>query len=266
MTSDSPDPQPVSPARPLASVFPARFSLGRIESVCWLSPEFLRVRVLSGNIDRLAGTEIHFRMVLPCPDVPTIWPMLDRAARVVWPQTLHRPVYTVTAIDAAAGWLEADIFVHPGGRVCNFMLQTQPDVEIGLMGPGGGGVPVADRLLIGGDETAYPALSRIIAAQNSAKIDCYLFGERTAYPFPRHPGLTMYHRPQGEEGTARQLALGFDADFAWFASEKSRMRHVKQAIRPILPKLQTHLAVYWTRPHENAADVAAKQRAPLSEP
>ena len=224
--------------------YPPNFSLGRVAWVRPLGPDFLRMRIEARDIARLGRDMIHFRIVLPQAEGMTEWPRLSDTGQAVWPQDLHRPAYTVSAIDVDAGWLETDIFVHDGGRICDFASRTRPGTELGVMGPGGGGVPLAASLLIGGDETAYPALSRIIAAQApDAQIDCHLFGTAD-YPFPAHPGLRLTRSPAGEADLAETLTE-IRAEKVWIATEKARLQPLKQAILRQIPKDRAHLAAYW---------------------
>lgn len=231
-----------------AGAHPPNFSLARVVSSWRLAPDFLRLRIEGEDLARLDRDMIHFRIVLPRPDGPTDWPRLSGTGQTVWPQELHRPAYTVAAIDAAAGWLETDIFIHDGGRVCAFAASAAPGTEIGLTGPGGGGIPRTDHLLIAGDETAYPALSRIIAAQApGARIDCHLFGVTADYPLASHPGLELRHDPAGEARLAARLdGAGPPAERVWIATEKARLQPLKQAVLAHLPKDRAHLAAYWS--------------------
>ena len=229
-----------------AGAYPPNFSLGRVAWVRPLGADFLRMRIAARDITRLGRDMIHFRIVMPQANGVTEWPRLSSAGQAVWPQDLHRPAYTISAIDVDAGWLETDIFVHDGGRICDFANQTLAGTELGVMGPGGGGVPQAASLLIGGDETAYPALARIIAAQApDAKIDCHLFGARADYPFPAHPGLRLTHAPMGEADLAATLSGGVEAEKVWIATEKARLQPLKQAVLRHVPKDRAHLAAYW---------------------
>lgn len=230
-----------------AGAHPPNFSLGRVAWVRPLGAHFLRMRIEGQDLARLGRDMIHFRIVLPQADGRTEWPRLSEIGQAVWPQDLHRPAYTISAIDVAAGWLETDIFVHDGGRICDFASQTLAGTEIGVMGPGGGGVPQAASLLIGGDESAYPALARIIAAQDAdAQIDCHLFGAAD-YPFPGHPGLRLTRVPAGEDALAQALsAQAISADKIWIATEKTRLQPLKQAILQHVPKDRAHLAAYWS--------------------
>ncbi|MFD1795537.1 siderophore-interacting protein [Paracoccus aurantiacus] len=230
-----------------AGELPPNFSLARVASVRRLSAHFLRLRLEGQGLGRLARDMIHFRLVLPVAEGATEWPRLSETGQTVWPQELHRPAYTVAAIDPSAGWLETDIFIHSGGRICAFAAEAVTGTEIGLTGPGGGGIPQSDMLLIGGDETAYPALSRIIAAQApDARITCHLFGATADYPFAGHPNLHLCHDPSGEARLARRLSTeGTHASRAWIATERARLQPLKQAVLAYLPKSHAHLAAYW---------------------
>ncbi|MFV0383753.1 siderophore-interacting protein [Paracoccus sp. (in: a-proteobacteria)] len=239
---------------PRQGALPPNFSLARVESLTPIGQNFLRLRLRGDNLDRFARDMIHFRLILPPPgDSEPQWPMTGANGQTVWPQgdrALHRPAYTVRAINPAAGWMDTDIFLHDGGRTRGWLRATAPGARIGLTGPGGGGVPVAGHLLIGGDETAFPALARIIAAQAPETLgECWLFGDTDDYPLPLHPGIRIIRAPQGEAGLARRLSRkGTSAGRIWLASEKSRIAPLR---RVILEQLGisgrvAHLAAYWT--------------------
>lgn len=242
-------PAPVWTGPRPAGHLPPNFSLARVARVERLTADFLRVRLEGRDLARLDRDMIHFRFALPRADgQPTVWPRLNAAGRTEWPDKLHRPAYTISGIDADAGWLETDVFIHPGGRVCGFLDAARPGAQVGLTGPGGGGIPRGEALAIGGDETAYPALARIIAAQApTARIAAHLFGARADYPFPTHPGLAITHRPHAEASVAAEIAAAPPVDQYWFATKKARLKPLKRAILDTLavPKTRTHLAAYW---------------------
>ncbi len=239
---------------PRQGALPPNFSFAHVESLTPIGRHFLRLRLRGDDLNRLARDMIHFRLILPpVGDTDPQWPATGETGQTVWPQgarALHRPAYTVRALDAAAGWLDTDIFIHDGGRTCDWARAVTPGARIGLTGPGGGGVPVVPDLLIGGDETAYPALARIIQAQSpDATGECWLLGHAGDYPLPRHDGIRVLHAPLGEERLAAQLARqGTTAERIWIASEKSRIAPLRKAILDHLgiPKQAAHLAAYWT--------------------
>lgn len=233
---------------------PPNFSLARVSSVTRIAADFLRLRLEGGDLDRLSRDLIHFRLVLqPEGTTVPVWPMIGNDGRTVWPKgaaTLHRPAYTVRHIDPDAGWLDTDIFIHDGGRACDFAAQAAPGTLVGLSGPGGGGIAQARSLLIGGDETAYPALARHLeAAADDAGGECHLFGARADYPLPHHPGIRVIHAPGGEAALAERLRRdGTDARRIWLATERSRLEPLKSAILGDLgiDKATAHLAAYWS--------------------
>ncbi|MFB2594796.1 siderophore-interacting protein [Paracoccus sp. p4-l81] len=238
-----------SPAR--TGEMPPNFSLAHVVGVTRLTPHFLRLRLTGERLDRLDRDMIHFRLVLPQDDGAPRWPHLDAGGQTVWPEGLHRPAYTVAAIDPQASWLDTDIFIHDGGRICNFAAQAAAGATVGLNGPGGGGIPQAAHLVLAGDETAYPALARIAAAQAAgARIDLTLLGDSADYPFAPRPGLTITHRPRSEAALARALTAAPPADFYWIATEKARLQVLRRAITQDLaiPRTRAHLAAYWSAP------------------
>ncbi|MTE00564.1 siderophore-interacting protein [Paracoccus sp. YIM 132242] len=234
--------------------FPPNFSLARVAGVTRIGTDFLRLRLEGGDLARFARDLIHFRLVLQPPGTANpAWPVIGNDGQTLWPKgaaALHRPAYTVRHIDPVAGWLETDIFIHDGGRACGFAQNAAPGTAVGLTGPGGGGVAQGDSLLIGGDETAYPALARTLeAAAPDATGKCHLFGARADYPLPPHPGIRVIHAPGGEAALADRLRReGTDARQIWLATERSRLAVLKAAIIDNLgiDKARTHLAAYWS--------------------
>ncbi|MFC3168754.1 siderophore-interacting protein [Paracoccus fontiphilus] len=234
--------------------FPPNFSLARVARVTPIGADFLRLRLEGGDLARFARDLIHFRLILQPPGTARpVWPVIGDDGQTLWPKggaALHRPAYTVRHIDPAAGWLETDIFVHKGGRACGFAQDATPGALVGLTGPGGGGVARGATLLIGGDETAYPALARALeAAAPAVTGECHLFGARADYPLPDHPGIRVIHAPRGEAALADRLRLeGTEAERIWLATERSRLAPLKAAIVDDLgiDKARTHLAAYWS--------------------
>lgn len=232
---------------------PPNFSLARVAGSQRIAADFIRLRLEGDDLGRFARDLIHFRLVLQPQGAGTpSWPVIGPDGRTIWPAgaaALHRPAYTVRHVDVAAGWLETDVFIHDTGRACSFAATAVPGTLVGLTGPGGGGIARGKVLLIGGDETAYPALARILeAAAPDGTGDCYLFGARADYPLPRHPGIRVIHAPRGEADLARILQRhGIAADGIWFATERSRLTPLKEAIATgKIPASRAHLAAYWT--------------------
>lgn len=140
-------------------------SLMRVERVWARTPGFVRVRLSGEDAARLGpGAALHFRLLLPPIGRVPQWPRVAANGRTVWPEGAdapHRAVYTTAA--QADDWLEFDIFRHAGSPTCDWADRARPGDPVGVIGPGGGGVPDAARVWLFGDETALPAIARILA-------------------------------------------------------------------------------------------------------
>ncbi|WP_288947597.1 siderophore-interacting protein [uncultured Paracoccus sp.] len=236
--------------------FPGNFSLTEVSAITPLCPDFLRVRLTAPDLHRLAGTDsIHFRLVLPpAGDLSPEWPRIGANGQIIWPKgskALHRPVYTVRHIDPDAGWLDLDIFDHTGGRTAEWARHALPGQHIGLLGPSGGGIPKQRHLLLAGDETAYPALARILESQaNHAKGQVWLLGKCADYPLPRPRGFDLIHLPEGAAALCAQLRKSPPApdSYAWMAAEKSGVTAIRTLLHEELghDKGLTRLAAYWS--------------------
>ncbi|MDF3853485.1 NADPH-dependent ferric siderophore reductase [Paracoccus pantotrophus] len=235
---------------------PGHFSLAHVAEVAPLCRDFLRVRLAAPDLHRLATEDsLHFRLVLPQPgDEAPEWPRLGAHGQILWPRgdkALHRPVYTVRRIDADAGWLDLDIFDHPGGRAAHWARMVRADRQVGLLGPSGGGVPQAAQLMLAGDETAWPAIARILESRaGTARGEVFLLGARPDYPLPRPAGFRMRHLPGG---TAALCALLRAApprpdSYLWAAAEKSGIAALRALLLETLghDRVLSHLAAYWS--------------------
>ena len=234
---------------------PANFSLARVGKVRRLSADFLRMRLHGPDLGRLATLDsIHFRLVLPVAgDTAPEWPRLGGNGQVQWPsgaKALHRPVYTVRAIDADAGWLETDIFLHHGGRISDWALAGPEGDLVGLMGPSGGGIPTTERLLLAGDQTAWPAIARILESRPDAMGTAWLLGAESDYPMPKTGNISVTPLPDGAEALATilQESPPESTEHLWMAGEKSRIAMLRHLLLDKLghDKRHAHLAAYWT--------------------
>lgn len=140
---------------------PENLHVLEVADVTQVSPAFLRLH-LRGDTRALRGGGYHVRLISPAPGVDR-WPQVDLGGRLVWPDAMplpHRPVYTLLGCSEERAHI--DVFRHSAGRALPWIEGLRPGDPVGVMGPGGGGLPKARVLSLWGDETAMPAILRIL--------------------------------------------------------------------------------------------------------
>lgn len=219
-------------------------SLMRVVSVRALTPGFLRVRVSAPDAARFASGSLHFRLLLPKPGRAPVWPRVGASGRTIWPEgadALHRPVYTVAA--QGGDWLDFDIFRHEGSPTCDWALSAPVGDQVGLLGPGGGWCPMAARLHLFGDETALPAIARMLAlAQGEvcATLACAPddLGRLAADP--------RVSRCDDLLAALRELAPPGEQDHVWFAASAEQARLARRHLAGLgMHKRNFTAAAYW---------------------
>ena len=141
----------------------------RVVSATNVTPRMRRVRLKGKDIARFAVGGLHVRLLLPPkPGIVPPWPVMGEDGRPVWPKGENRPVmriYTIREIDVERGEIDIDFVLHEGDNTpgSTWAQQAGPGDIVGVLGPGGGELPEADWYLFAGDETALPAISRILA-------------------------------------------------------------------------------------------------------
>jgi NADPH-dependent ferric siderophore reductase len=148
---------------------PAYFREMRVVRAVDVTPHMRRVVLAGENLSRFALGGLHVRLIFPPQGREPIWPQLGGDGCPVWPEgedALTARVYTLRDIDLEAGEVSIDILRHdddatPGSR---FAATARPGDRVGMTGPGGGAVPAARSMILLGDETALPAIARILAA------------------------------------------------------------------------------------------------------
>ncbi|AUH66495.1 siderophore-interacting protein [Paracoccus zhejiangensis] len=220
-------------------------SLMRVLSVTRPSPNFLRVWLAGADAARLATGGLHFRLLLPPAGRDPAWPRVGPTGRTVWPEgadALHRPVYTV--LNQEGCWLDFDIFRHADSPTCHWAEGDPVGQTIGVMGPGGGACPEADRLWLYGDATALPAITRMMRLARgrvSAMIDCHPedLGELAGDPRVKTGSDLL-------GALRRQGAIG-DGDVIWFAAGAKDATAARVILKDAgVPKRQCIVAAYWS--------------------
>ncbi|GIF21850.1 NADPH-dependent ferric siderophore reductase [Actinoplanes tereljensis] len=164
------------------SVQPWRFFSTEVRAVQRLSPSFVRVTFTGDDLDRFAdnGFDQRIKLIPPLPgtghehlptgeDWYTQWRELDDERR--------NPIrtYTIRAVRPELREIDVDMVLHGvHGPASRWVVEAVPGSTMFIMGPNAdhdgvhGGIDFhppahAECILLGGDETAVPAISSILA-------------------------------------------------------------------------------------------------------
>ncbi|MEX2518280.1 MAG: siderophore-interacting protein [Paracoccaceae bacterium] len=238
---------------------PPNLHLAAVRSVRRAGRNFLRVELDCPGAGTLAqGAGMHFSLLLPPPGREPVWPKLGDNGRAEWPQgadELHRAVYTFVALESGACRFTFDVFAHEGGRATGWARSAKAGDVVGVMGPGGGAFPPGDHLLMAGDETALPAIRRVLECSphgRHGEIFVEVESEADVCEMPRPSGmsLTWVFRERGEtlwDHLRDRPAPEGDSRFVWIAAEQALVRKAKARFRGDLGVRpdEGYFAYYW---------------------
>lgn len=238
--------------------YPPNFQFVEVLSSQSLNADFHRLKIRLDKPELFVSGALHFRFVLPAlgDDNPQ-WPVLNEAGSTTWPtgdKELHRPVYTARHFNAETGVATVDVFDHEGGRAIAWAKALTVGARAAITGPGGARIPKVDKLIIVGDETAYPAIGRILDALPQAAGEVLLINHSGAAAYdlniPKRMSLTWV-RPEGVDKITALVETAVSAEpsaLLWFAAEASQADAIRQSdIVKSLPKECCKIARYWTQ-------------------
>lgn len=244
---------------------PPNLTIATVHAVTKISPNFVRVRVCFPDVARYAQDGLHFRLVISAqaPEDATggsvrEWPVIDATGRTRWPAgeaALHRPVYTVRDIDAAAGWMDFDVYLHDGGRVSAWTERTAPGDRIGLLGPTQIKRDLPDYVAFFGDETALPAIAMYLkllpeTATGRAVIACADLADRQALTHPAGVTVDWITRAPGVLVAAlKDTAVPADNRYVWFAGERVEADQARAWLRDVngFTKADSNVTAFWSQ-------------------
>jgi NADPH-dependent ferric siderophore reductase len=236
-----------------------------VVAVTGITPTVRRV-LLSGGREAVAAAGPTVSLLVPRADDPEPrWPGVARDGRIVWPGGSHGVSlrsYTARRQDAVRGEVEIDFVLHGDGPAAAWAAAARPGAPLGVAGGAPLGHRPAAEVLLAGDETALPAITRILGSAGPGTRGAVLVevaGPEEEQPLPVPPGVTVrwLHRgptPPGE-GTlladavaALERPAGEDL-FAWVAAESAAVRVIRADLRGRwgLGRAQHHAIGYWRR-------------------
>ncbi len=237
----------------------------RVATVTDVTPSVRRV-VLTGTAEAVlaAGPTVSLLVPRVGEDAPR-WPQVAKDGRIVWPDGAHGVSlrsYTARRQDSSAGEVEIDFVLHGDGPAASWAAAAVPGAVLGVAGGGSLGERAAGWLLLAGDETALPAISRILAAADPTAVGVALIevaGPEEEQPLPAPEGVAVrwLHRDGVVPGESTLLADAVAAleppvaadVFAWVGAESAAVRTIRADLRGRwgLGRAQHHAIGYWRR-------------------
>ena len=220
-------------------------ALMTVESVERLSPGFTRVTLRGPEAARFAQGGLHFRLLLPPKARPPVWPRICASGRTIWPDgddALHRPVYTT--VMQGGDWLAFDIFRHTGSPTTNWADRMPLGETVGILGPGGGMCPEGSPLVLLGDQTALPAIRRMLdlaTGEVTARVFC------AAEDMAELVNDTRVTRSNDLLADLETLTLPPAGAHIWFAGSAEAARQARRILSARgLGKRDFTAAAYWS--------------------
>ena len=234
-------------------------------SVTDVTPSVRRI-VLSGSPEAVAAAGPTISLLVPrVGDPAPRWPTVQRDGRIVWPQGSHGVSlrsYTARRQDAGRGEVEIDFVLHGDGPAAAWAGAATPGAMLAVAGGGPLGERPTGWLLLAGDETALPAITRILAeaapsTRGVALVEVADAAEEQPLPAPDGVAVRWLHRdgtPPGEGTLLADAVAALDRPdgedlFAWVAAESAAVRAVRADLRGRwgLGRAQHHAIGYWRR-------------------
>lgn len=244
---------------------PRPVDLLTVTAVTSVTPAMRRV-TLTAPADVVAAAGPTLTLLVPrVGDSAPRWPEVARDGRIVWPQGSHGVSmrrYTARRQDPAAGEIDIDFVLHGDGPAAAWAAGARTGDVLGVASSAPLGDAPADWLLLVGDETALPAISRILDAAAPGTRGIALVevaGPEEEQPLPAPAGVSVrwLHRGGAEPGVQSLLAdavAGLDPPsgggvFAWVAAESAAVRAVRADLRDRwgLRRGHHHAIGYWRR-------------------
>jgi NADPH-dependent ferric siderophore reductase len=251
-TPDGPAPDGPSPVDVLTVV-----------SVADVTPSVRRV-VLAGSPEAVSAAGPTVNLLVPrVGDPAPRWPEVARDGRIVWPLGSHGVSlrsYTARRQDPAAGEVEIDFVLHGDGPAAAWASAAAPGALLGVAGAAELGDRPAGHLLLAGDETALPAITRILGEAAPHVVGVALLevaGPDEEQPVSAPAGVEVRWLHRGEIAPGEHSLLadavaaleppGTDDVFAWVAGESAAVRAIRADLRGRwgLGRAQHHAIGYW---------------------
>jgi NADPH-dependent ferric siderophore reductase len=240
-----------------------------VESV---TPRLVRVNVGGPELEGLVVEQpaASVRLLLPSPGSAELVMPAWNGNEFLLPDGGRPAIRTLTPLrhDAGASRLDLEIVVHEGGAVSAWALAAGQGDEVALSGPGRGYPidPDAAGFLLGGDESALPAIGQLLEVLPRDKpVGVFI---EVAHPdarleLPEHPAATVQwlELPDGAPPGDALVAAVTQADLpqgtrVWAAGEAAAVQRIRRHLleERNLPRSETWIRGYWKHGRAGGAE------------
>lgn len=246
-----------------------------------ITPHCLRLRFKGEDLARFDDVgQLHGRLIMhPHGGPDARWPMLDDEGLIVWPDAGHpfdTRLFTIRHVDPRAGILTIDAARHQGaGRAParNWLETAEPGATAAILGPAAHGLAPARHYVLAGDETALPAIARMLenlpaTARGAALIE--IPDDDGIQPLDAPDGMSVrwlsrHGAPAGTTALLEDAVRGLDwpqdleDTFFWCGCEFDAYlrirRHLQETVR--LPAARQVMFAFWRKGMSEPDIVAA---------
>ncbi|MER6312373.1 siderophore-interacting protein [Streptomyces sp. NPDC001581] len=235
-----------------------------------VTPRMVRVTLggpeLEGFVDRSPADHVKVFFPEPGAELPVLPRVADDGDGLEFPTRAPFPVsrdYTTRRFDPVAGELDLDFVLHGNGVAARWAERAEPGMRLGVAGPRGSIlVPWEfDWYLFAGDETALPAIARMLEdLPEGAPVKVFLLvddaGEEEELSTRADAEIVWLHRgglAHGEGDFLEKAVRGVEflpgLPFVWIAGEAGELkpvrRHLHRELR--LNREYTDVDGFWKR-------------------
>ncbi|MEH3034616.1 MAG: siderophore-interacting protein [Aeromicrobium erythreum] len=210
------------------------------------------------------GFDDHVKVFVPLEGAERPVLPRQRADGLDWTTEGTRPIgkdYTPRRVDAAAGELDLDFVRHGHGLASTWAERARPGDLAWIAGPTVGQGPPhdVDWFAVAGDETALPAIGRLLeelpaGVRAEVVVEVADAGEEQDLTTRADVRVRWLHRDGAEPGTTTQLVDAVrelpwhDGQvYAWMAGESQAARAIRTHWRSLVPRDCLDVTGYWRR-------------------
>jgi NADPH-dependent ferric siderophore reductase len=242
---------------------PPPFRLVTVAMVAPLSPRMLRAHLTGSDLEGFVVEDpaASVRLLLPPPGTEDLVVPAWNGNEFLLPDGRRPTIRTLTPrrVDPEGRQLDVDIVLHGAGAASEWVAAARPGSPAAVSGPGRGYAidPDAPAFLLGGDETAIPAISQLLEVlPPGIPVDVYIEASEpdARLGLPEHPAAHIEWcdlAAGAAAGDALVAAVG-GAELSpgvrvWVAGEAAAVQRIRRYLfdERGLPRSQATVRGYW---------------------